>query len=227
LVFVLLIILGISSPGFVPVPVYAITGEDIEDGSVATVDLDNGAITAPKLSNGAVTTPKLRNGAVTESKLAPAVLDRITALEAASLEIVDAQNARVGAVMGIQGQFPTVLFRVNNRLFPLLVGQEHLTGTGPLLFQTTNCSGTPFLQDAGVLPNGIVPLLLPPVAVVPPGSRVFLPTVGSSSQSINVQSVRYTIGSCQRLPQATPVAAFPAAVVMNLDTQFTPPFRIR
>ena len=145
-----------------------------------------------------------------------------------NLEVVDATSRKVGDVIDlIQGQFPLVAYQLNGQVFAIVVAENSLGGNGPLLFQSANCLGTPFLPDNSIQPTGIVIPLLPSVAIAPPGNTLYLPTLNLRSQSITARSVQFAVGSCQVLPEPATGLAFRAQAMMNLDTLFTPPFRVQ
>jgi hypothetical protein len=147
------------------------------------------------------------------------------------LEIVDANGTKVGIyVLNVQDQTPIVVFNApDGRVFTLQVTQSSfLADFAYLLFASPDCTGTPFLPDSGFfLPSGAVePTLFPPVAVVPPGNTVHLPVPGSLSQEVAVGSILYADGTCEALEAFTELV-FPAQAIGDLNTQFTPPFRVQ
>jgi hypothetical protein len=147
------------------------------------------------------------------------------------LEVVDANGTKVGLyVLSVQEQTPIVAFHApDGRVFTLQVTQNSfLADFDYLLFASPDCTGTPFLFDNGLfLPSGAVdPTLFPPVAVVPPGHTVHLPGPGSLSQEVAVGSILYADGTCEAFEPSTALV-FPAQAIGDLNTQFTPPFRVQ
>ena len=175
---------------------------------------------------------------------------RVPAL-AQPLEVVDANGTKIGSdVIGVsgtediviggflvidyRGQLPRVAFNLDGRVFALLVTQtgffsDHNPGLQNLLvFASPDCSGPPFMEDISATVG--LPLLLSPVAVAPPGQTVYLPVPGSSGQDLNVGSFQLEDGFCQPVPaeiQPFTVLAVPAQGLLDLSTQFVPPFRVQ
>lgn len=119
-----------------------------------------------------------------------------------NLEVVDAAGRKVGNVIDLQEhQFPIVTHSINGQLFTITVAENALTGNFLLFFQSADCSGTPFLPDNSIRRDGVVMPLLPPVAIVPPGSTLYLPDPRFSSQDIAVRSVQFSTGICQVLAE--------------------------
>jgi hypothetical protein len=156
---------------------------------------------------------------------------RVPAL-AQPLEVVDATGSKVGSdVISVQEQGPSVAFNLDGRVFALVVTQNGFDGSSLLLFASPDCfgTGTPFLLDNSLFfPSGAVdPAILPPVAIAPPGSTVYLPVPGSPSQSLAVSTLLFADGTCRALPEPATVQAFPAQALGDLSTQFVPPFRVQ
>jgi hypothetical protein len=148
------------------------------------------------------------------------------------LETVDANGTKVGLyVLSVQEQTPLVVFNApDGRVFTLRVTHSSfLADFGTLLFASPDCTGTPFLSNTGFfLPSGAVePTVFPPVAVVPPGNTVYLPVPGSLSQEVAVGSVLYADGTCEAFEEPSPALVSPAQAIGDLNTQFTPPFRVQ
>jgi hypothetical protein len=158
-----------------------------------------------------------------------------TPVRAQPLEVVDANGTKIGSdVIGVIGQLPRVAFNLDGRVFALLVTQtgffsDHNPGLQNLLvFASPDCSGPPFVEDISATVE--LPLLLSPVAVAPPGQTVYLPVPGSSGQNLNVGSVQFEGGFCPPVPaesQPFTVLAVPAQGLLDLSTQFVPPFRVQ
>jgi hypothetical protein len=168
-----------------------------------------------------------------------------TPVRAQPLEVVDANGTKIGsdvigtadiAIFGIdyRGQLPRVAFNLDGRVFTLLVTQtgflsDQNVGLQNLpVFASPDCSGPPFVEDISATVGR--PLLLSPVAVAPPGQTVYLPIPGSSSQELNVGSFLFEDGICEPIPaeiQPFAVLALPVQGLLDLSTQFVPPFRVQ
>lgn len=144
-----------------------------------------------------------------------------------NLEVIDAQGRKVGDVIDIVDQLPLVVYRFNDQFITIAAAENGLIGNTILLYSSNDCSGPPFLPDSSAQFFGVLTPLLPPVAVAPPGSTVYLSTPGASSQMIAAGSGQAEVGDCQVLPEQQTVPVFEAQPVLDLDTLFTSPFRLQ
>ena len=137
--------------------------------------------------------------------------------------VVDANNRVIGrADLGdvARGSDLNLLFQVGEQVFALEVQAAgwRRGEASSLLFESTDCSGQPFISATMEI--------LTPAFVSPPGNTVYLPIPGSAMQTINPRSERDRDGQCSPVSFFEP-SAFPAQAVINLDTLFTPPFRVQ
>ncbi|HEV8717356.1 MAG TPA: hypothetical protein VGX03_31615 [Candidatus Binatia bacterium] len=166
------------------------------------------------------------------------------------LTVVDARGKKVGKVFGVTGSFlvrrffgvvpaPSgvlVAFQVKGHP-PFMVGvvADRFIGNSPVVFASTDCSGTPFLPDSTPIlvgadlssdAVGTGDALLPPVAVASPGQTVYLPDPVAPSQRI-VEGSLLINGTCSPVSGSSPTDVHPALALIDLERVFTPPFRLR
>ncbi len=162
------------------------------------------------------------------------------------LVVLDADGKRVGPAIGAEhvvGQFvPLVPFRVGQVPFILGVyrdGFAPVVTTSPttVLWESEDCSGTPFLQAHG-FPTARSLGAMPLIAVGLPGNTVYVedgPGRTIRVRSISTPSVEALLGSpelrsqCNRSgwPVGLEGLAIPARALINLDTRFRAPFTVR
>jgi hypothetical protein len=97
-----------------------------------------------------------------------------------------------------------------------------------LFFETPDCSGTPFV------PAPLASELLPLVVVAPPGSSLYQAQGTEPPRALRYRSILEGSTLLRPAQACTPVTppgnlqqAIQAARVLDLDTQFTPPFRLQ
>lgn len=166
-------------------------------------------------------------------------------------EVVDINGAKVGDMIGvervdvgdvIEGEpealdtlpLPRIILDLDARPFTLLVDSDGFRSDFPLLFDTTDCTGAPFLVDTGEpLPDGTrLPPVFTPVAITPPDSTVYLPVPGLPSQTVTITSGSLLFGDGTCFPYVNifaPITAsiLPAQPITNLNTRFIPPFKVQ
>jgi hypothetical protein len=137
--------------------------------------------------------------------------------------VVDAAGKTVGRTLGIEetGR-ASVGFTVDGHSFAVWVDQDRFAFKGvndQLFFESGDCSGTPFMSSSTNL--------LPEVVITPPGSTVYIPDSSEPPRDVTVRSCYSSDGICN-----TPCGAFepgrmaPAIELIDLKTQFTPPFHV-
>jgi hypothetical protein len=165
----------------------------------------------------------------------------------ATIQVVDAHGKQVGNVVGIFFGYTTVALRVKpvpRWFLPTLEEQDVLLnvlgadsiqgwntigagvgqtwfGANGFVFESDDCSGTPFLS----VPDG---LLLPNTVVSTPGMTVYVPDQSAPARQVVVRSsisVEFGApGNCSKV--TINVSASPAIPLIDLLTVYTPPFRI-
>ena len=146
-----------------------------------------------------------------------------------NLSVVDGRGRRVGNVLGFREQIAKIALRIDGELAILNVSPQGFTGdgggflfnSGPFYFESTNCTGTPFDQSGG----GEPPLALAPVHLLD-GTKLY--SRAGSPRSIIVRSWGSTSSSgwCQPLNSFQQMAS-PWRFLIDLSTQFQPPFTLR
>ena len=142
------------------------------------------------------------------------------------LVLYDANDKKVGAVVDVAGlTIPVVIFRANEHVFALEAIRNRLLGRQGLLFSSTDCSGAPLFDfEAGGV-QGFDVSLLPTTAIGPPGSTVYIPDPNAVAQSVLTQSFLDQVGEC--IADGFMRTVVPALPIVDLDTQFTPPFSVK
>jgi hypothetical protein len=152
------------------------------------------------------------------------------------LRVVDANGRRVGFVIGIdatRGGNPSdvwVAFKVDVHVFTLRLRKNQFLGTlngfaegePGVGFESTDCSGTPFVATEASGES----TLLPVSQVAGPGNTVYLQQPGAPSQLIAMQSLLDVRGVCHS-DFLRNSRAYPAFPIIDLAPLFTPPFHIR
>ncbi|OFW39298.1 MAG: hypothetical protein A3J28_17635 [Acidobacteria bacterium RIFCSPLOWO2_12_FULL_60_22] len=144
--------------------------------------------------------------------------------------VYDANAKRVGVVLGFHPGaglgIPIIAFRVDGRLATLLVEPHRFFGfgatgsAGNLLFESANCAGTPFLSGApspSLAVNNVLDGTKLYANEYPTQRTIIVRSQGSTSQS-NVP--------CEPV-NPFQVVASPLRFLIDLGTQFQPPFTLR
>jgi len=138
-----------------------------------------------------------------------------------NLIVFDSNGEKVADVFDIVDfSVPLILFVVKGFLpFSLLVHPDRILGRNALLFESSDCSGTPFMQPH-LSPDEVLPI----VATGPPGDTVYIPDPNSSPQTMSFNS--YLLEDFSRSCQTSSgqVSLVPALPLIDLDTLFTPPY---
>jgi hypothetical protein len=153
------------------------------------------------------------------------------------LTVYDADGKKVGVIAGgdyTDSEFlPLVPFKVDDVPFMLLVFRDGFVGYRVVVWESANCSGTPFLT----LSNPSAPSSLPRVGVGLPGSTVYVEdgparTITAGSYSTypfpGANQPPWIPSQCTRA-QVFPwtAMAVPARALIDMDTLFKPPFTVR
>jgi len=146
------------------------------------------------------------------------------------LEVFDSKGKRVGNVLGFHpSRLPVVSCSVGGRLVILAADSDRFTAnpnivgsleTFNLFFESVNCSGTPFVGFDTSTVISLVPITV--LYVTGGAGKLYVPD--GLAQTITVKS--FTSGTdCIEadgpIPDATPVR-----LILDLATQFQPPFRL-
>ncbi len=138
-----------------------------------------------------------------------------------TFKVVDANGKELGiATANALGPNTAILvFEVGGQVFDVQVRGDGFIRSFALVFEfpDTTCSGTPLMR---VSPHD----LLTPVAIAPPGSTVYAPDPQAVPRTITEGSF-FAGGSC--VSSGFSGSAVPVVALVDLDTQFTPPFKIK
>jgi hypothetical protein len=140
-----------------------------------------------------------------------------------TVNVVDANGKAVGIATSSGGQQVFLMFKVGEQVFTIFVARNRIFGGSPLLrFLSPDCSGAPLLV---VFPDQDDIYLLTPFAIAPPGSTIYAPDPQAAPQTITVGSMLSGDGSC--LTGEFSELVVPAVALIDLDTEFTPPFKVK
>lgn len=159
------------------------------------------------------------------------------------LTVYDADGKRVGAVVGghiVFGEFlPLISFRVDGVPFMLFVFRDSLTASEIPVWESTDCSGAPFIPF-GIPGLPIERSSLPLIAVGLPGTTVYvedgLPRIitqrsystSPSAGPTPPQSLLDLLPTrCQAYAIPSAREAVPARALVDMNTFYTPPFSVR
>jgi hypothetical protein len=141
-----------------------------------------------------------------------------------TLTVFDSHKKKVGQV----GPFPTgcfggsaVAYETKGRKFSVGLNKTgFIKCKGYYYFESTDCSGTPYVQvDTSAL--------IESARVGEPGSTVYLPKLDEYRQAMEFHSLlnEQFEPFCNTVDNV--VNAAPETPIINLDTVFTPPFEVR
>lgn len=143
------------------------------------------------------------------------------AKQAEKVKVVDSKNKRLGFI----GATNYLTFKADGRFFQVLVSKEELKAPYTrLLFESSDCSGLPYLQN-----DNDEAILIHEDAFLKPESDGYLiymydlSTPFDSNVSVSVNSAMYSDGFCDIARMTTSVRR--AKVVAKLP--FTPPFTLK
>jgi hypothetical protein len=153
------------------------------------------------------------------------------------LTVFDAEGQKVGDVLGFVGwegtgapaqtPIPVVALRVDGDLVILQIGRDGALDPPPggvqgiaLYFESPDCTGTPFLASGLLLPEGS-----PLPATYLAGQQVFVQD-GPPQTLVVASSFDPSSGSCNPF-EPTEVSTLRLRFLIDLTTEFTPPFTVR
>jgi hypothetical protein len=138
--------------------------------------------------------------------------------------VVDSGDTVVGNVTGFtfdgsQRVLPAVVLERNGQRVGLLVHPDRFEGSGPsLAYESLDCTGQAWL-------NGPFATLILPGTIEGPGQTVYIPDLSATPGLVTAQSL-LQMGRCFTF-QFDVSPAVPALPLVDLDTVFTPPFRLK
>ena len=139
--------------------------------------------------------------------------------EGALLRVFDSNNKFVGNVVGTgaNGTVAHVPYRLNGILFTLGVSRTAVGGNGGgPLYETSNCTGTPYMQSDGSIifaASGVG------------GNTLYVEDVRAPAQTITFSSSLFGTVCIPHIPLA--IAVRPALQFVDFVGQFAPPFSVR
>lgn len=155
------------------------------------------------------------------------------------LAVYDSNGKRVGAVVGGEYTFgsflPMVPFKVQGVPMMLLVFQDSFAGHDAPVWESTDCSGNPFIPS-GTPGYVLSPSSLPLAVVGVPGNTVYVQdgaarsivVRSSSTLPLNAPFGRPGLPpQCEPWNAPSPRTVVPARALVDLNTQFNPPFAVR
>jgi len=144
------------------------------------------------------------------------------------LRIYDANGKKVGQVLDLAeagGPFQTrAAFRVGDHAFVLEVSTAGFVGGWSLHYETTDCTGTPYVGGTGLVETARVEIF--------PGSpdtlALYVRDPVATPQTVTISSTRSQTGCDQLIPPDSMPDLVPAVrLIDDLSTLYTPPFRVR
>jgi hypothetical protein len=144
----------------------------------------------------------------------------------AKAQVFDAAGKPVGRLL-LSDTATSLIVRVRTgeATAALRLRQAGLIADGMLYYESTDCSGTPFLDALSVATPGHVSTLLASTAIGAPGRTFYVAVPYGRARSIRVDSFSVNETCYFAEPFAKRVIA--ARPVADLTTQFTPPFSIQ
>lgn len=135
-----------------------------------------------------------------------------------TFNVVDANGKLIGNAIP-DGTSASLVFKVGGQVFGVTVHGDGFARDGGLVFESpdTTCSGTPLIE---VRPAA----LLTDRAIAPPGSTVYVADPQAVPQTITRGSIFFN-GFCLSLGGSA--SAVPVVALVDLDTMFTPPFKVK
>ena len=150
------------------------------------------------------------------------------------LELVDSKGRTMGTLLGNAGLnfapdfrnvafVPTVLLDVDGTLVSLSVAKEGYWNNEPLFYESANCVGAPWIHIP-LVPDTPLHGLLPSVGIGRPGHTVYVPAAGATDQ-VRVMASEWIQDRC--VSWGLPSLVVPTQSLIDLDTEFTPPFQLK
>jgi hypothetical protein len=178
---------------------------------------DAAVLCAPKSGAGTIKVREVckRN----ETPLDPATVG----LESTGPAAYDANGNKVGKVISTNTHSAVVPLKVaDHSPFTLLVAGNRLIPNSAAVFESTDCSGTLYLEEGTIDSDRVWSR----AGVAPPGRTVYLAEIGTPLRTITIGSLwNPTVNTC--VPVNRDGQVFPATPVIDLSTLFTPPFSVR
>ncbi len=145
-----------------------------------------------------------------------------------TFKVVDANGKELGIATTPGGTGAILVFNVGGQVFSVAVGGDGFFQNGLFVFEfpDTTCSGTLLVQVSPLSPPAD---LLTRVQIAPPGHTVYVPDPQAVPQTISVGSTQFPGGSCSSFcfPVCGTALVVPVVALVDLDTQFTPPFKVK
>ena len=135
---------------------------DIATNGVRRADIQNFSINTPKLNNFAVTTAKIKPGAVAADKIAAeavttekirngaVTVDKVSSELSLAPIVFDGNNGEIGQLISIGENFWSLLAISQSGYIQSISFQDGTLGQGVLVYQSSDCSGTPYALDTFV-----------------------------------------------------------------------------
>lgn len=139
----------------------------------------------------------------------------------AKLRVFDANNKLVGLADLSDTDEVQVLFQLGDQVFAVEVERDFFEASEDISYTSTDCSGTPLLDP---IDEGEVMGLLE-TAIGPPGNTVYFADPKATPQTFTVRST-FVEGACESVGPFD-FTGVPGLPLIDLFTQFTPPFSVR
>ena len=140
-----------------------------------------------------------------------------------SFRVYDAKNRFVGHAVpaGDDAELGSMVFRHSGRVFVLDMHRYKVKGEADLYYTSSDCTGAPLIDIEGDPANWLMDV----VAVGPPGMTVYARDLQAIPADVPVGSTfQEGEGPCVSLPSGSTKVTAPAVPLIDLSTQFTPPF---
>jgi hypothetical protein len=151
------------------------------------------------------------------------------------LTLVDATGKKIGTVFnglgGMHAGATTITFKIGEEVIALAAFADRFPGSfSGAYFKSCDCSGQAYIGTSGIVIPDYGPSLLPFTAIGGPGETVYVANPGASTEGFTPGSVWLNQGwECQNYCELelAPANFLPAHPLVDLSTEFTPPFRLR
>ena len=143
------------------------------------------------------------------------------------LTVVDAEGTTVGRALVLKGLNATVALRIDGQVVGLDVFRDFFLGTldSDLLFESSDCSGPAFIRQEDAMAS-----LPAPSFVFAPGRTIYIPDAEAEVRTITVRSSSWRSirdpYACGPWHEDPGVLVRPMRPTIDLNTVFTPPFRL-
>jgi hypothetical protein len=163
-------------------------------------------------------------GAMTLSALLGSMVGAQTFQPIDQLSVVDASGKTMGKLLDLykgNSGSAIVALKANDLIFTAWIHRDGFE-TGDLCFESADCSGPAFACDCGDAPL----LGAAQAAISAPGNTLYASAAGAIPRPVTFQSEIYSDGTCQNVFGGSCDAALPVQAMIDLNTMFTPPFRL-